>query len=360
MVGSVRVYNAIHTIIEGKSERDFDGYRLLCPFKELQEFADSFELAKLDEFNHRHVPYFVLLIQFLKEWKEGHGGQIPKNFAEKQEFGKFIQSKAHSFYEEENFQEAVKFAHKAFLDPKNLPGNVEKIFASPLLENITDKSSHFWIQAAALKKFYEKFETLPVRSTIPDIVSDTDNYLRLKKIYEKKAEADRHEILTIISNLISKEGVISDDELKVFCDNIFNIDYIAYRSISEEFEKPNALEVFETDCYKWHFALRANSKFYEKYGRWPSLKESTDVENFKSLLVEIQKQIEGLITVEEENDEISKELARFNGSQLHTTAAFLGGVASQEAIKLLTHQFKPINHTYVFNGIKSEAEVYEF
>lgn len=52
--------------------------------------------------------------------------------------------------------------------------------------------------------------------------------------------------------------------------------------------------------------------------------------------------------------------ARYEGSQLHTIASFLGGVASQEAIKLLTHQFKPINNTYVFNGISSEAEVYEF
>lgn len=51
---------------------------------------------------------------------------------------------------------------------------------------------------------------------------------------------------------------------------------------------------------------------------------------------------------------------RFGGSQLHTLGALLGGVASQEAIKLLTHQFKPINHTYVYNGITSEGEVYEF
>ena len=52
--------------------------------------------------------------------------------------------------------------------------------------------------------------------------------------------------------------------------------------------------------------------------------------------------------------------ARYEGSQLHTIGAVLGGVASQEAIKLLTHQFKPINNTYIFKGITSEAEVYEF
>lgn len=300
------------------------------------------------------------MIQFLKQWKDTHDGQIPKNFAEKQAFSKFVQSKSHSFYEEENFQEAVKFAHKAFIDPKNLPGNVEKIFSSAMLENVSANSPHFWIMTAGLKKFHENNGTLPVRAAIPDIVSDTTNYLKLKKIFEKQAEIDRHEIMGYIRQIISSESVITEDELKVFCENIYNLDYIAHRSIREEFDKPSPLEVFETDCYKWHFALRANSHFYAKHGRHPSLKEPKDVGEFKTLLVEIQKTIEGLVAGEEEIDQISKEMVRFGGSQLHTTAAFLGGVASQESIKLLTHQFKPINHTYIFNGIKSEAEVYEF
>jgi len=53
-------------------------------------------------------------------------------------------------------------------------------------------------------------------------------------------------------------------------------------------------------------------------------------------------------------------MCRYEGAHIHTIASLLGGVASQEAIKLLVHQFKPINNTYVYNGIISEAEVYEF
>lgn len=51
--------------------------------------------------------------------------------------------------------------------------------------------------------------------------------------------------------------------------------------------------------------------------------------------------------------------ARYEDSQLHTIGALLGGVASQEIIKLITHQFTPVNNTYVYNGITSEAECYE-
>lgn len=43
-------------------------------------------------------------------------------------------------------------------------------------------------------------------------------------------------------------------------------------SITEELEAPLPLEVFETDCYKWHLALRANSAFNAKYGRYPDAK----------------------------------------------------------------------------------------
>jgi len=109
----------------------------------------------------------------------------------------------------------------------------------------------------SLRKFYKKHGVLPVRSGIPDLTSDTNNYLQLKKIYERKAEEDRKEILSFIKETTNK--VIEEENIKTFCDNIFNIDYITYRSIDEEFDTPKELEVFETDCYKWHFVLRANS-----------------------------------------------------------------------------------------------------
>jgi len=58
------------------------------------------------------------------------------------------------------------------------------------------------------------------------MTSDTDNYLKLKKIYEKKAEEDRKEIQSLIQLSNHK---ITDEEIKTFCDNLFNLDYIAYR-----------------------------------------------------------------------------------------------------------------------------------
>lgn len=60
------------------------------------------------------------------------------------------------------------------------------------------------------------------------MTSDTTSYLRVKKGFEKKAEEDRKQIHQFIQE-ITKDNRISDDELKTFCDNVYNIDYIAFR-----------------------------------------------------------------------------------------------------------------------------------
>ena len=53
------------------------------------------------------------------------------------------------------------------------------------------------------------------------------------------------------------------------------------------------------------------------------------------------------------------EMVRFGGAELHNVAALLGGMVSQEAIKLITRQYIPLNNTYVFNGIAGCGAVYE-
>lgn len=40
-------------------------------------------------------------------------------------------------------------------------------------------------------------------------------------------------------------------------------------------------------------------------------------------------------------------------------AALIGGLAAQEAIKLITHQYIPIYNTCIFNGITSTSSVFE-
>ena len=54
-------------------------------------------------------------------------------------------------------------------------------------------------------------------------------------------------------------------------------------------------------------------------------------------------------------EDLIHEVCRFGGSELHSVAAFMGGVAAQEVIKLITRQFVPVNNTYVYNAMKQTS-----
>ena len=55
----------------------------------------------------------------------------------------------------------------------------------------------------------------------------------------------------------------------------------------------------------------------------------------------------------------AKELARYANAEIHTIASIVGGVASQEAVKIITGQYVPLNNTYIYNGIASTGDVYK-
>lgn len=46
---------------------------------------------------------------------------------------------------------------------------------------------------------------------------------------------------------------------------------------------------------------------------------------------------------------------RYGGCEPQVVASYIGGVAAQEAVKQITHQFEPLNNTFIYNGINSGA-----
>lgn len=49
---------------------------------------------------------------------------------------------------------------------------------------------------------------------------------------------------------------------------------------------------------------------------------------------------------------------RYGAAELHAVASLMGGIAAQEAVKLLTHQYVPLNNTYVYVGIAGAGGVF--
>lgn len=106
--------------------------RLLQPWSELKEFMESKtkDLESMSDHEHGHVPYLLLLLRFLEDWKESHNGNPPIDYKEKKEFKAWIESNARTNNPEggeENFDEAAAAVLKSLSKP-SLPSGLREVF----------------------------------------------------------------------------------------------------------------------------------------------------------------------------------------------------------------------------------------
>jgi len=110
----------------------------------------------------------------------------------------------------------------------------------------------------------------------------------------------------------------------------------------------------------WYVALRAAEAFNTKHRRYPGVVPAGAEEvDLKADAVEITAITEALHKQygirADVNADTCVEIVRQGATEIHNVAAFMGGVASQEALKLVTNQFVPINNTFIFNGINGSS-----
>jgi len=209
--------------------------RLLTPWPELSKFAQDLtkNIKDLPPHEHGHIPYIVLLLHYLKEWKDSYG-QYPNSYKEKKAFRDLVAAEARTKTPEggeENFDEAVAAVLKT-VSASSLPSHVKEVFeynrtdVCNNLENIyyqadrnkAESKTSFWIIADAIKKFYEKHNELPLPGSVPDMKAQSNVYVKLQTIYKSKAKQDAAEVL---ENVRAHEGgkYIDDAEVDTFCKN---------------------------------------------------------------------------------------------------------------------------------------------
>lgn len=54
----------------------------------------------------------------------------------------------------------------------------------------------------------------------------------------------------------------------------------------------------------------------------------------------------------------AEEITRYGGCEMHVVAALIGGIGAQEAVKVLTQQYVPLDNTYVYNGVAGCGSTY--
>eukprot|EP01104_Vermistella_antarctica_P014566 TRINITY_DN4617_c0_g1_i1.p1 TRINITY_DN4617_c0_g1~~TRINITY_DN4617_c0_g1_i1.p1 ORF type:complete len:614 (+),score=123.26 TRINITY_DN4617_c0_g1_i1:242-1843(+) len=372
MVGSVRVMVPEHRVIESKPDNPFDDLRFQCPWPELETYVNQFNFDEISSKDLAHTPYLVILMSALRTWKAGHDGKIPSTRDEKTEFKASIQKMRKDPVDmEESVREAAAHAHKCW-SSDGIPSSVrDVIFHDPCLDQLSATTENFWILVAAVKLFVEKEGggRLPLHGSIPDMASDTDNYIALQTIYNTKAEEHIQHVCAHVRCVLTSVGressSISIEEVKTFCKNARYLQVTRYRTLEQEYSAETAnrqliAEELENpdSCALQYLLLRAVSRFHTQYSRYPGVFDDeveADVRSLRACLTTLMSELDIHIGDQDSSIDSIHEMCRYGACELHNVAALVGGVAAQEVIKALTQQYTLLDNTWIYNGAKGSS-----
>ncbi|KAI1615070.1 amyloid beta protein binding protein 1 [Exophiala viscosa] len=330
---------------------------LLAPWSELESAIDSLgDLSALSDHDHGHIPYILLLLYYLREWKSSHNGSYPSTFKEKTEFRELVRSGARTNSPEggeENYDEACAAVLKS-IGPPPVGSGCKEMMSMPTCTDLKTESANFWVIAHAIKTFYDAHGVLPLPGSLPDMKATSSEYIRLQGLYKAKARADVAEVAKTVRQLegsLSRSTRIEDSEIEAFCKNASHVRVLT---------NPNNERVP---------SLRLATSDAKTLARLPSLVEN-DWEGMFAVFVALNANInpENPIDVttlssdaetQENYTNAITEVERVSGGELHNISSVLGGMVAQEAIKLLTRQYVPVDGTCVFDGIRSKTGVFK-
>jgi len=206
--------------------------------------------------------------------------------------------------------------------------------------------------------------------SVPDMHSDTDSFVSLQGLYVNKSTQDMEHVKKYVKHTLQHFGKsgneISDQSIKLFCRNSLLLKVIKYRTLEDELNHPLVenlqsqmmdflQEVPEPGNGIWYILLRAAERFYTEHKRYPG-KRKDYAEDYYSLKTHVDALLKDFsLEPNAISDEPLFELCRFGCCQIHSIAAFVGGVSAQEVIKLITKKWIPLNNTFVYNGIKASS-----
>lgn len=373
LIGYMRLALPDHEIVESHPDNYHEDLRLDCPFPGLVEYMDAINLDAVDNNKHANIPFLAILYKYLAKWKQSHKAMLPKNHHEKKEFKELIRSGIRKNengapLDEENFEEAMNSVNSTVI-PTKIPPEVQSLLDDPACLHLTPESSNFWVLVRALKEFVinDSQGKLPLRGSIPDMNSFSDLYVSLQKVYQTQARLDVEAVAVHLSALLIGLGkspsTVPMDSVKQFCRNSAFLRVVRYRSLADEHCKPNLSEHLwrlenPDGELVYYILLRAAHQFYSMYKFYPrggdkGTSMDSDVGVMKTIVSNLLNGWELPPSIL--RDDCIAEFCRYGGAELHSVAAFMGGVASQEIVKILTHQFVPLNNTLIYSAMTCTA-----
>lgn len=332
--------------------------RLLAPWAELRAAEKELgDITQLSDHDHGHIPWLLLLLHYLEEWKQSHDGHYPSSFKEKTQFRDLVDSKARTDNPEggeENFDEACAAVLKS-ISPPSVGSGCREMFAMSACINLAPESANFWVIANAIKQFYQRHSVLPLPGGLPDMKSTSAGYIKLQTLYKSKARADVAEVAGTVRELersLGRSSQIAAGEIEQFCKNAA---FVRVLTNASEQVLPE-LRLQQSDS-KSLAKLPSMLKNYDTISQvFLAMNIDSISQDTLSELKALEDEIEGG-TLEERIDLTIQDIKRCEGAELHNTSSLTGGMVAQEAIKLITRQYVPVDGTVVWDGTKSKTEI---
>ncbi|KAI5970291.1 hypothetical protein CANMA_000643 [Candida margitis] len=408
--GSLNLIANESTVIETHDPSKLFDLRIDKPWPELQQYADSFRMDELNDQDHAHVPYIVIFIKALQFWKTTHNGEPPSTYNEKKSFKNLIESMSRNINLETNFIEALQSCHRAF-QKTELPQSIKSLVESIDSRPITAQTSIFWIYIAALREFLLlNNNILPLPGKLPDMASDSKNYTMLSRLYRDKAIKDQelftNQVYKILDQVGKPRDSITSESIATFCKNTQLLfvtsgskNLIAdslLSSLNSSCQLMEGSNSIETDMISIYVGILTFNAYIEEYKTPPTIddlvefisiyqskilksnsssnndnnnnsssssKNSKNNKNKNSSSNSSNSSAESPFSpthstpqIQSSTLDIFKEILIHNSTNYPNLSSLMGGVASQEILKLTTAQYIPLDNLFVFDGIKSSSE----
>lgn len=306
----------IHFVVTTNPEYVVPDLRINEPWDELFQYVESLDFCKMREEELAEVPYPLILSKALRETSQD---ERPLH----QKLDDYFLKYSVQALNDPNYRQAKRYARQV-----SRTSELGRRRAQQLLSRLERYQCLNWHDSfndrlmalcQAVGHFLDKYHRLPLPSEFPDMEAGTQIYNDLKMIYQRKAQEDCKTMEVILAQLGYPD--FPKWLAKKFCDNIN--DWIL---LEPDVSEPSMPGIYSSN------ALR----------RYMSEKEKIISENEKKIL---------------------GALVRFSGDSYDTNTlvsffpatAFLGGVAAQEVVKLVTHQYVPIDNTFVYDFISDES-----
>ncbi|KAH9829038.1 uncharacterized protein C8Q71DRAFT_912070 [Rhodofomes roseus] len=331
--------------------------RIIRPFPALSKWASELDFDKLDPTEHGHVPFVIILVRAVEDWKKTHDGKLPSTTPERKAFKEQIAAMRKKI-DEENFDEAEAQVWRIWRDPP-VPGAIQSLFSLAPPSDSPNAVFHALLQT--LNAFVAAPDgpgCLPLSGALPDMRTDTESYVRLQTVYKDWAAVEKAKFKELLQKgFPDLAPTISDEEIDTFVKNAHHVRVLRGRRWSEWDADKEALASSLTISPREtaaHLGLAALSALLNKA---PGKRCRTGTSDHASrgcvadgstvtvdgLRAEVQQLVGQDIELPEDVDTAIGEIARAPTADLPNTAAFLGGMVAQEAIKMITKQYVPVN-----------------